>query len=144
MHIVAPSFHGRQPELATLEQWIIKDRHRLISIVGFAGIGKTSLVRRGIGKTDLSLHLVRQIRGEFDYLIWRRLLNAPSPKVLIGELIEFVSDNRETELATTIDGLVTQLLQYLKQHRCLIILDNVESVLQSRDLGGSYRSGYEG
>ena len=152
------TFHGRQAELATLEQWIVRDkptlkgtpsdngmasqRCRLINIVGFAGIGKTSLVRGGIGKTDLSLQFARRVRGEFEYIIWRGLLNAPPLKILLTELIEFVSDNRD-ELATTTDGLVTQLLHYLKQRRCLLILDNVESILQSKDRAGTYRSGYE-
>ena len=139
-----PSFHGRQQELATLEQWIIKDKYRLINIVGFAGIGKTGLVRGGIGKTDLSLQLARRVREEFEYLIWRRLLNAPPLEILLTELIEFVSDNRETDLATTTDGLITQLLHYLKQRRCLLILDNVESILHSGDRVGTYRKGYEG
>ena len=125
------NFHGRQPELATLKQWIVRDKSRVINIVGFAGIGKTSLVRGGIGKTDLSLQLARKVRGEFEYLIWRRLLNAPPLETLLTELIEFVCDNREAELATTTDGLTTQLLHHLKQHRCLLILDNVESILQS-------------
>ena len=75
--------------------------------------------------------LARQIRGDFEYIIWRRLLNAPPLKILLTELIEFVSDNRETELATTTDGLITQLLHYLKQRCCLPILDNVESILES-------------
>lgn len=138
-----PIFHGRQQELETLEQWIIQDKHRLINIVGFAGIGKTNLVSGGIGKTDLSLQLARKVRGDFEYLIWRRLLNAPSFKVLIAELIEFVSKNQETELATTTDGLITQLLHHLKQRRCLLILDNVESILQSEDQTKNYRAGYE-
>ena len=137
------TFHGRQQELAILEQWIVRDRSRLINIVGFAGIGKTSLVRGGIGKTDLSLQLARKIRREFEYVIWRSLLNAPPLKILLTELIEFVSDNRETELATTIDGSIAQLLHYLKQRRCLLILDNVESILQSGDRRGTYRNGYE-
>ena len=139
-----PTLYGRQQELATLEQWIVKERNRAISIVGFAGIGKTSLVRGGIGKTDLSLHLAQQIRGEFDCLIWRRLLSAPPAQTLIIELIEFVSDGDATNLATTVSDLVTQLLQYLKQRRCLIILDNVESVLQSGDGTGICRPNYEG
>ena len=138
------TFHGRQAELATLEQWIVRDKCRLINIVGFAGIGKTSLVRGGIGKTDLSLQLARQVRGEFEYVIWRGLLNAPPLKILLTELIEFVSDNQETQLATTTDDLITQLLHYLKQRRCLLILDNVESILQGGDRAGSYRKGYEG
>ena len=136
------TFHGRQQELAILEQWIVRDRCRLINIVGFAGIGKTSLVRGGIGKTDLSLQFARSVRGEFEYIIWRGLLNAPPLKILLTELIEFVSDNRD-ELATTTDGLVTQLLHYLKQRRCLLILDNVESILQAGDRAETYRSGYE-
>ena len=138
-----PVFHGRQPELATLEQWIVQDKHRLINIVGFAGIGKTNLVSGGIGKTDLSLQLARKVREDFEYLIWRRLLNAPSLEMLLTELIEFVSDGRETQLATTTDGLTTQLLHHLKQRRCLLILDNVESILQNQNRTESYRSGYE-
>ena len=129
-----PIFHGRQQEIATLEQWIVKERYRLISIVGFAGVGKT----------DLSLQVVRQIREKFDCIIWRRLLNAPLPQVLIGDLIEFITEDRQTNLPTAIDGLVSELLEYLKQHRCLIILDNVESILQNSEKGGSYCPGYEG
>lgn len=136
-------FHGREPELATLEQWIVRDKYRLINIVGFAGIGKTNLVSGGIGKTDLSLQLARKVREDFEYLIWRRLLNAPSLETLLIELIEFVSDGRESELATTTDGLITQLMGYLKQRRCLLILDNVESILQG-EARKNYRSGYEG
>ena len=115
------SFHGRQQELEILEQWIVQDKQRLINIVGFAGMGKT----------DLSLQFARKVRGDFEYLIWRRLLNAPPINTLLTELIEFVSDGRETELATTTDGLITQLLQYLDRRHCLLILDNVESILQS-------------
>ena len=139
-----PIFHGRQQELETLEQWIIQDKHRLITIVGFAGIGKTSLVKGGIGKTDLSLQLSHKVRKDFEYLIWRRLLNAPPLEILLTQLIEFISDEGEIELGTTADGLITQLLHYLKQRRCLLILDNIESILQSIDVSESYRPGYEG
>ena len=139
-----PIFHGRERELTTLEDWLLEERYRAIAIVGLAGIGKTRLVRGGIGKTDLSLKLARQVRGEFEYLIWRRMLNAPPPEAILTELIEFISEEREKHLAKTADGLVTQLLKYLRKHRCLLILDNVESILHSGNLAGTYRAGYEG
>ena len=136
-------FHGRERELATLEQWIIEERCQLVTVVGFAGIGKTRLVRGGIGKTDLSVHLAREVGGEFEYLIWRGLLNAPPLEILLKELIEFVSEGKEA-LATGISDLVSQLLRCLQTKRCLLILDNVESILQIGDRAVSYRSSYEG
>ncbi|MGJ3248688.1 MAG: NB-ARC domain-containing protein [Elainellaceae cyanobacterium] len=147
-----PNFHGRTQELDRLEQWILADRMRLIAIVGLAGIGKTRLVRGGIGKTDLSLQLARRIRGEFDCLIWRRLINAPPLETLLIDLIEFVSEQQETPVDATLEELTTQLLDYLRQRRCLLILDNVESILQGvpsnqpsgAAISGSYRAGYEG
>ena len=57
-----PIFHGREQELTTLQHWILKEKCRLITIVGLAGIGKTRLVRGGIGKTDLSLKLAHQVQ----------------------------------------------------------------------------------
>ena len=148
----APTFYGREQELLTLQHWLLDDHCRLIAIVGLAGIGKTRLVRGGIGKTDLSLRLAREVRSEFDCIIWRRLLNAPPLKAILTELIEFVSDNQASPLAETSDGLTTQLLHYLMRRRCLLILDNTESILQgsirttplSEAQAGIYRPGYEG
>lgn len=147
----APTFHGRQQELATLQKWLLDDDCRLISIVGLAGIGKTRLVRGGIGKTDLTVQLARRVRGEFEYLIWRRLLNAPPLETLLTKLIEFVSGQQESDLSATSENLIRQLLHYLKQRRCLLILDNVESILQPANEPpppptgpGIYRAGYEG
>ena len=145
-----PTFYGREQERLTLQRWLLEDRCRLVTIVGIAGVGKTRLVRGGIGKTDLSLCLARQVRREFDCIIWRRLLNAPPLEALLRDLVEFVSDNQAT-LTETSDALLAQLLQYLRQCRCLLILDNIESILQgsvrrsplSGARAGTYRPGYE-
>ncbi|MEM1292809.1 MAG: NB-ARC domain-containing protein [Cyanobacteria bacterium P01_H01_bin.162] len=155
------AFYGRQAELATLRQWILQDRCRLVAIVGMRGIGKTGLAVRlgmgGVGKTDLSLQLARGIQDEFDCVIWRSLLNAPTIHDLLCDLIYFLSNHQPNELPETLDAKLLSLLKCLKQQRCLLVLDNVESILLGSQSSqpaaapstllshaGRYREGYDG
>ena len=120
----APTLCGREQELETLARWIFEDRCRLINVVGFAGIGKTRLLKGGL----CSAALASRIQKAFDCLIWRRL-DARSPEMLLKEIVAFVADSNETSLELlpeTVDGLVTQLLHCLKQRRCLIVIDGAD------------------
>lgn len=127
-------FHSRTEELAILQQWIVQEHCRLVTIYGMGGIGKTALTAK----------LAQQVQGEFQYLIWRSLRNAPSPQDLIAELLQFLSQNQPKDLPTTLDGQILQLIESLRSSRCLLILDNAESILQSGDYAGGYQTGYEG
>ena len=60
------------------------------------------------------------------------------------DLIQFLSNQQDATLPIHLDGLLLCLLNYLKQHRCLLILDNLESILQGGDGTSRYRKGYEG
>ncbi|MFN6560904.1 MAG: NB-ARC domain-containing protein [Nostoc sp. ChiSLP01] len=134
--IGASVFYGRTAEIATLEQWILKERCQIVTILGMGGIGKTSICVR----------LVEQIKENFEYVIWRSLQDAPPINTLLASLIQFLSDERETE-AILPEGTaqrLTRLLSYLRQHRCLLILDNLESILRGGSRAGRYRDGYEG
>jgi hypothetical protein len=111
--------------MATLKQWIIKDKVRLISLLGMGGIGKTSLAAR----------IAVEVAGEFDYVIWRSLLLAPSIEQIIGDWIEFFSQHQAIELPSTLDEQITALIDRLRNFRCLIILDNAESILPSGSNG---------
>ncbi len=130
-------FYGRSAELAKLEAWVLDDRCRLLGLFGMGGIGKTAL----------SVRLAKQIQGNFAYVIWRSLRNAPPIRDLLNDLIQFVADQPTPALlpdTDTLDKQILRLLHYLRVHRCLLILDNAETVLQAGDRDGGYQPGYEG
>ena len=113
-------FFGREEEINTLKQWILKDKCRLISLLGMGGIGKTAL----------SIKVSQSIQNQFDFVIWRSLRNTPTPEKILSELIQFLSEQKEGQLPQNTEDKVSLLLKYLRSHRCLLILDNIESILQ--------------
>lgn len=129
-----PIFYGRQEEIATLSQWTVADRCRTVLLLGMGGIGKTSI----------STKLAQQIQNEFEYVIWRSLKNAPPIKELLTELVNFLSAQQEVLLPEALEPQASRVLHYLQQQRCLIVLDNVESILQGGVHAGGYIPGYEG
>ncbi len=126
-------FYGRTPELKTLERWITKDRCRLIEILAMGGMGKTAL----------AVKLAQQLPTEFDFVVWRSLRNAPPLADILADTIALLSRQQEIELAVEAKAHIARLMHYLREQRCLLIFDNVESIL----LSGSprqYLDGYEG
>jgi hypothetical protein len=99
----------------------------------------------GIGKTSLSVKLGQQIQENFEYVIWRSLREAPPIKPVLANLIQFLSEQQETQvnLPESLSDRVSRLLDYLRNHRCLVILDNLESILRSGTRVGQYVEGYE-
>jgi len=120
-------FYGRTAELATLERWILADHCRLVALLGMGGVGKTALATK----------LTQLVSPQFEYISWQSLRNAPPAGTVIGNLVQFFSNHQESQPA------VRRLLHYLRNHRCLVILDNVETILLPGEQAGQYRSGYE-
>ncbi|MCL4299102.1 MAG: NACHT domain-containing protein, partial [Anaerolineae bacterium] len=126
-------FYGRQAELAELKQWLVADRCRLVAVLGMGGMGKTVLAAK----------LTETLADQFDYVIWRSLLNAPPLAEILRGCLQFLSAQQITDLSDSLDERLGLLLDYLRQRRCLIVLDNLESILQGGDRAGYYRPGCE-
>ena len=127
-------FYGRGAELNTLQQWIDRDRCRLVAILGMGGLGKTAL----------SVKLAQQLQDKFDFVVWRSLSNAKTPSEMLLAVVHFLSQQRESPDTNDINALISRLLEYLQRYRCLLVLDNFESVLKDEAQAGAYRKDYEG
>jgi WD40 repeat protein len=128
-------FYGRTAELIQLEQWLVKKHCRVVALLGMGGIGKTSLATK----------LTHQVKKQFEYVIWRSLYNAPPLLEFLANLIQFFSDSpiSDTDLPNSVNARILQLIDYLRNNRCLIVLDNVESIMKSGTIAGRYQEGYE-
>ncbi len=127
------NFYGREAELATLTQWILCDRARLVVLLGLGGMGKTYL----------SIRCAQEIQNDFDQVKWISLRHAPPLLELLGNLIPSLSPQFSIEVPETSKEAINRLMDGLRSQRCLLIFDECETLLTSGELAGQYRDGYE-
>ncbi|MFM6036392.1 MAG: hypothetical protein ACKPEO_12750 [Sphaerospermopsis kisseleviana] len=116
--------YGRTSEIATLKQWILENKTRLITISGLNDIGKTAL----------TLKLISEIKTEFDYIIYRSFDNIPKLITLKNDLQQFFSQSQKP---------LPEILDYLKSYPCLIIFDDLENIFELGNLAGQYLKEYK-
>jgi predicted nucleic-acid-binding protein len=107
-------FYGRSQELNKLEEQIITQGYRLVTVYGMGGVGKTALVRHLVEK--------EKVAKKYDYLIWISLQSAPLFSEILMKLVQFLSRGEQET------GNIDQVMDYLRQ-RCLIVLDGWEEIV---------------
>ncbi|AFZ34324.1 helix-turn-helix domain protein [Stanieria cyanosphaera PCC 7437] len=123
--------YGRLAEIETSRQWLIQERCRVIILYGLGGIGKTTL----------AVHLAKQFQKEFDYIFWRSLAHAPSIETVLSEAIVLTAHRQTFE--ATVAQKISQLLFQLRQSRCLLIFDQIESILATGNATQPYQDEHQ-
>lgn len=124
--------YGRDSELAELESWLTRDKLRVISILGMGGMGKTCL----------AINLAHRLAEGYDYVIFRSLHNAPSLPELITGILRFFLQGRLSELPATPAERAALFFDFLRDFRCLVILDNLETLMQEGLAAGEFLPGF--
>jgi WD40 repeat protein len=129
-----PSFYGREGELATLAQWVVQERCRVVSVLGLGGMGKSALVTSAM----------RRMAVHFQVVIFRSLRDAPACQTLVEECLKVLAPRPLNLAPADLEQGLSLLLEYLREQRVLLVLDNLESLLLEGEVRGHLRPGYEG
>ena len=112
--------YDRKAEIDRVKHWIDVERSRIVNLYGLGGIGKTTL----------AIEVVKQLK--FDYLIWRDLGHISSIEVVVRDTLKLF--DRTSNDDGEITQQITRLIDCLRTHRCLIVLDRVETILATSSL----------
>lgn len=126
-------FLGREREISALSHWIKDEACRIVAILGLGGIGKTTLGRI----------LAQQLHSGFQRVYWHSLQQVPTVEQFLERYLRFVFQTSAVDLPADKEKQISLLLTSLREHSCLLIFDNFESVFSTTPGSKKYQQGYE-
>lgn len=118
------SFHGRTEELASLKKIVLKQR--CVLLLGVTGVGKSTLAAKLLSEFSL------QSKPQFDCLIWKSVSHAPLFEDFILDILEILEPSNLTDsnLPKYTQAMITVLIKQLQSRRCLLVLDEYDSLFK--------------
>lgn len=127
-------FVGREGTLRDLQSWILDDRCQVVTVVGMGGVGKSAL----------AAELMQRLEDRFDFVLWWPLGSASSLEETLQGCVQSLADRRvQASSLGRKQSEVPSLLSILRTYRCLIVFDDVDSILHSNRRVSRYRDGYK-
>lgn len=126
---------GRERELRELQRW----RAQGARLVGLWGLG-------GVGKSTLAAAAAARMEAVVDATAWRSLYNAPTVRHTVEACMQALAPDlfRPPGGDATLEGRLDALLDIMRRRRCLIVLDDIESLLSPGPRDGGWQAGHEG
>jgi hypothetical protein len=105
----------------------------MVAVLGMGGIGKTTLAAR----------LAEEVAASFELVYWRNVGNTPSFTDWLSGAISFLSGEQQ-HIAQDESAELLLLLELVRRRRCLLVLDNFETLLEPNRREASFQDGYAG
>ncbi|AFY93127.1 NB-ARC domain-containing protein [Chamaesiphon minutus] len=124
-------FFGRAEQIDQLKNSVQGNTCKLIVLSGMGGIGKTALANQICESSDSK------------YIICRSLREMPPAIDVLSNFFDFLSDKNEGMDNLSLELIVDKIIFYISESPCLLILDNMESIMDIGEGLGEFQESYK-